>query len=125
MNFKLVMDRGSNLGSLLGGPVSFRRIWMRAWVERRGKDGAFVTITFSGWGKAVNGEARQAYAAEIRHFEQEASRLAEELAAAGNQEPAVLREVVIKEVVRIPCKFCGSLVDNTARKCDDCGAPLT
>lgn len=38
--------------------------------------------------------------------------------------PAVVREVVIKEVVRIPCKYCGNLVENTAKKCDDCGAPL-
>jgi hypothetical protein len=125
MNFKLVMDRGSILGSLFGGAVSFRRVWMRARVERRGADRAAVTISFSGWGKAVDSEARTVYAAEIRRFEQEAEEVAEQLVAAGAVEPAVVREVVIKEVVRIPCKFCGSLVENTARKCPDCGAPLT
>jgi hypothetical protein len=31
------MDRGSILGSLFGGSVSIRRVWMRANVERRGK----------------------------------------------------------------------------------------
>ncbi len=129
MNFKLVMDRGSILGSLFGGAVSFRRVWMRANVERRGADRAFITISFTGWGKAVDGEARTAYAAEIRRFERSAEEAAEEAtmgrATTGAAEPAVVREVVIKEVVRIPCKFCGSLVDNTARKCLDCGAPLT
>lgn len=125
MNFKLVMDRGSILGSLFGGAVSFRRVWMRAQVERRGADRAAVTISFSGWGKAVDDEARTAYAAEIRRFEQEAEEVAEQLSAAGEVKPAVVREVVIKEVVRIPCKFCGSLIENTARKCLECGAPLT
>jgi len=125
MNFKLVMDRGSVLGSVFGGAVSFRRVWMRANVERRGADRAYVAISFSGWGRAVDSEARTAYAAEIRRFEQEAQEAAERLGAAGAVDPAVVREVVIKEVVRIPCKFCGSLVENTALKCPDCGAPLT
>jgi hypothetical protein len=125
MNFKLVMDRGSNLGSLFGGPVSFRRVWMRAQVERRGADRAAVTLSFSGWGKAVNSDARAAYAAEIRRFEDEAGEAAERLVAAGKMDPAVVREVVIKEVVRIPCRYCGSLIENTARKCPDCGGPLT
>ncbi len=125
MNFRLVMDRGNILGSLFGGAVSFRRIWMRAQVQQRGSDAAAVEIQFSGWGKAVDDEARTAYAAQIQRFEQESEDLAEKLAAAGEAEPAVVREVVIKEVVRIPCKFCGSLVDNTARKCLECGAPLT
>lgn len=125
MNFKLVLDRGSNLGSLFGGPVSFRRVWMRAQVDRRGADRAHVTLSFSGWGKAVNGEARMAYAAEVRRFEDEAAEAARQRVATGEANPAVVREVVIKEVVRIPCKFCGSLIENTARKCPDCGAPLT
>jgi hypothetical protein len=125
MNFKLVMDRGSILGSLLGGAVSFRRVWMRAQVERRGSDAAAVTINFSGWGKAVDGEARTAYAAEIRRYEKESQGVTDPRAAAGEEEPTVVREVVIKEVVRIPCKYCGALVENTARKCLDCGAPLT
>jgi hypothetical protein len=30
---------------------------------------------------------------------------------------------VIREVVRIPCRHCGILVDNTATKCPSCGAP--
>lgn len=125
MNFKLVMDRGSILGSLFGGSVSFRRVWMHANVERRGNQRAFVTISFTGWGKAVDSEARTAYAAEIRRYELEAEEAAAGLVTTGAVDPAVVREVVIKEVVRIPCKFCGSLVDNTARKCLDCGAPQT
>lgn len=125
MNYKLVMDRGSNLGSLFGGPVSFRRVWMRAQVDRRGADQAYVTLSFSGWGKAVNSEARTTYATEVRRYEDEAVEAAQRLVATGEADPSVIREVVIKEVVRIPCKFCGSLIVNTARKCPDCGAPLT
>lgn len=125
MNFKLVMDRGSVLGSLFGGPISFRRVWMRAKVERRGAGAALLTISFSGWGKAVDSDAHNAYATEIHRYEQETLEAAEQLVATGALDRAMVREVVIKEVVRIPCKYCGSLVENTARKCLDCGAPLT
>lgn len=31
----------------------------------------------------------------------------------------------VKEIVKVPCKYCGSLVEVTDRACDACGAPLT
>jgi HEAT repeat protein len=31
---------------------------------------------------------------------------------------------IIREIVKIPCKYCGTLVENTAQKCPSCGAPL-
>jgi rubrerythrin len=31
---------------------------------------------------------------------------------------------VIKEVVKIPCKYCGILIESTSTKCSGCGAPL-
>jgi len=34
------------------------------------------------------------------------------------------REVVIKEVVKIPCKFCGNLNLQTDKKCGSCGATI-
>ena len=34
------------------------------------------------------------------------------------------REVITKETVRVPCRYCGALVDNTATKCPSCGAKL-
>ncbi len=36
---------------------------------------------------------------------------------------AVPKEI-IKEIVKVPCKYCGTLVENTAQKCPSCGAPL-
>jgi len=30
----------------------------------------------------------------------------------------------IKEIVKIPCSYCGTLVENTASKCPSCGAPF-
>jgi hypothetical protein len=33
----------------------------------------------------------------------------------------VIRE---REIVRIPCKYCGSLNENTAKKCSNCGAVI-
>ncbi|HOT94895.1 MAG TPA: tetratricopeptide repeat protein [Methanoregulaceae archaeon] len=32
--------------------------------------------------------------------------------------------VIVREVVRIPCQYCGSLVDITRTTCQSCGAPL-
>lgn len=35
------------------------------------------------------------------------------------------KEILTREIVRIPCRHCGSLVDQTLSKCPSCGAPLT
>jgi tetratricopeptide (TPR) repeat protein len=32
--------------------------------------------------------------------------------------------VVVREIVRIPCQYCGTLVDITRTTCQSCGAPL-
>jgi len=37
---------------------------------------------------------------------------------------APMERVIIKEIVKIPCKYCGSLVENTARSCSQCGGSL-
>jgi hypothetical protein len=34
------------------------------------------------------------------------------------------KEILTREVVRIPCRHCGSLVDQTLARCPSCGAPL-
>jgi hypothetical protein len=39
-------------------------------------------------------------------------------------QPAV-QQIVIKETVKVPCQFCGTLIDSTARVCPNCGAPRT
>lgn len=52
-------------------------------------------------------------------------------AALGGAEPTqsgplggvVIKETV-KEIVKIPCRYCGNLVVNTDSKCPSCGAPL-
>jgi hypothetical protein len=40
-------------------------------------------------------------------------------------QPAVTRETIIKEVVMIPCKYCGGLMPNTSFLCPNCGARKT
>jgi hypothetical protein len=37
-------------------------------------------------------------------------------------QPAI-QQVVIRETVKVPCAFCGTLIDSTARVCPQCGAP--
>jgi hypothetical protein len=31
---------------------------------------------------------------------------------------------IVKEIVKVPCRYCGTLTEITAAKCDNCGAPL-
>ena len=38
------------------------------------------------------------------------------------EQPAV-QQIVVKEVVKVKCQFCGTLIDSTALKCPVCGAP--
>lgn len=33
------------------------------------------------------------------------------------------REVIVKEIVMVPCAYCGGLMPNTASFCPCCGAP--
>jgi hypothetical protein len=37
----------------------------------------------------------------------------------------LIQQVVVKEVVKVPCRYCGSLIDSTAEKCLFCGATRT
>ena len=37
---------------------------------------------------------------------------------------APVERVIIKEVVKIPCKYCGSYVENTVSSCPHCGGSL-
>ena len=41
-----------------------------------------------------------------------------------NQQPEV-QQIVVKEVVKVKCKYCGALIDSTAETCPICGAPRT
>lgn len=36
-----------------------------------------------------------------------------------------VQQVVIKETVKVPCRYCGTLIDSTATNCPNCGAPRT
>jgi hypothetical protein len=38
--------------------------------------------------------------------------------------PGIPGQVIVREIVRIPCRYCGSLVDITRTSCQNCGAPL-
>ncbi len=35
------------------------------------------------------------------------------------------QQVVVKETVKVPCRFCGTLIDSTDTACPKCGAPRT
>jgi len=39
-------------------------------------------------------------------------------------QPAV-QQIVIKETVKVNCRYCGNLIDSTAEKCPFCGAART
>ncbi len=41
----------------------------------------------------------------------------------GGESQVVVKEIV-KEIVKIPCKYCGNLNEMTASKCQTCGAPV-
>jgi hypothetical protein len=43
--------------------------------------------------------------------------------AGSNAEHVVTREV-IRVIVKVPCRYCGHLIPNTAARCDACGAPV-
>jgi hypothetical protein len=36
-----------------------------------------------------------------------------------------VQQIVIKEVVKVKCRYCGALIDSTAEICPICGAPRT
>jgi len=36
-----------------------------------------------------------------------------------------VQQIVIKEVVKVKCKYCGALIDSTVQSCPMCGAPRT
>jgi hypothetical protein len=36
-----------------------------------------------------------------------------------------IQQIVVKEVVKVNCRYCGSLIDSTAEKCPFCGATRT
>ncbi|MFZ0890959.1 MAG: zinc ribbon domain-containing protein [Thermoplasmata archaeon] len=39
-------------------------------------------------------------------------------------QPAV-QQIIIKETVKVNCRYCGALIDSTAERCPNCGAPRT
>jgi hypothetical protein len=41
-----------------------------------------------------------------------------------SKQPQV-QQIVIKEVVKVKCRYCGALIDSTAETCPICGAPRT
>ncbi|HEV2429780.1 MAG TPA: zinc ribbon domain-containing protein [Thermoplasmata archaeon] len=37
----------------------------------------------------------------------------------------MVQQVVLRETVKVPCRYCGTLIDSTATVCPKCGAPRT
>jgi hypothetical protein len=72
----------------------------------------------------VRGTIAQAMPAGLREW-QERKRIVEEERRRHKPPPpppVVVREIV-REVVRVPCRFCGRLMDDTALRCPSCGGP--
>ncbi len=38
--------------------------------------------------------------------------------------PQIVERVIIREIVKIPCKYCGMLNENTHSRCGQCGAEI-
>ncbi|MBU1534642.1 zinc ribbon domain-containing protein, partial [Myxococcota bacterium] len=38
--------------------------------------------------------------------------------------PVMVERIIIKEIVKIPCPYCGSLAENTVSKCPQCGGDI-
>ncbi|MBS7614901.1 hypothetical protein KEJ18_04135 [Candidatus Bathyarchaeota archaeon] len=42
------------------------------------------------------------------------------------QQPQIKeKEVIIREVVKVKCRYCGMLVDSTLSRCPNCGSPMS
>lgn len=44
--------------------------------------------------------------------------------AAGGTKKVIHEKEIIKEIVKVPCRYCGTLIENTSERCPSCGAPL-
>lgn len=42
-----------------------------------------------------------------------------------NPKQPPVQQIVVKEVVKVKCSYCGALIDSTAQNCPECGAPRT
>ena len=36
-----------------------------------------------------------------------------------------IQQIVMRDTVKVNCRFCGALIDSTAQRCPNCGAPRT
>lgn len=93
------------LGITAGGAI-------KKWVSITDRDGEYV-FHLNKVGKK-----------EIEPFRDMIMRQVEKLKEA-SAAPAVQKEVVTKEVVMIPCKYCGGLMPQTSTFCPSCGAKRT
>jgi sporulation-control protein spo0M len=53
------------------------------------------------------------------------SKVAEIQVVPAAAQPVIREKEIIREVIMIPCKYCGSLMDQTATACPNCGAKRT
>jgi len=37
----------------------------------------------------------------------------------------VTERIIVREIVKVPCRYCGALVDHGANRCPACGAPVS
>ena len=86
---------------------------------RSGESGRVVFLTVAGRPIGFDAEEAEAALGDIEH--------ARTLAAKTDASQAIIREreVVIKEIVRVPCRFCGTLNVQTEKKCSSCGATIS
>lgn len=69
------------------------------------------------------GDLKEAAEFELSKLNQRIDVFAKALEAESNA-PHPVTQIIQREVVKIPCRFCGSLNEVTNMKCLSCGAPI-
>ncbi len=59
-----------------------------------------------------------------QHYIQEPAVAPPQIDLTPRQQPPV-QQIIVKEVVKVKCKYCGALIDSTVQACPFCGAPRT
>jgi hypothetical protein len=86
-------------------------------IVSRGGDGVMIFFTLAGKNIAFDAEVAGAALSDMEHARTRATGPGATVSHSSRE-----REVIIKEIVKIPCRFCGTLNLQLDRKCSSCGA---
>ncbi|MBU1241198.1 zinc ribbon domain-containing protein [Myxococcota bacterium] len=86
-------------------------------------EGSRVTLSVKG-GEAFLAEVSQLLEIEAQAISKQIARQTAQYSPRVTPQMIIMKETVHKETVKIPCSYCGELVENTVAKCPYCGAGL-